>query len=253
VLSWEYFNEISSKGNSMTDPFWKATTAYLSSIDINHHLITNSYQGIDTRDKHAYISRTDTFAGLTKFLPGAVPHTTAEFGQDAFYNLPPGYDPDGIKAHEGLWASLMGQRSGAWYWWLDEQIVPDNLYATVFRGISAFTADEDLGSLQWKRAKFTPVSGPGGMVYYGMVGSDHHALIWIERTTSASFTDNPPANGNVVALGGLAPDHPYTIQWWNTTTGTVTQTASASTDAGGKIQLAVPDGVTRDIAAKVLP
>lgn len=252
VLSWEFFNELgNSSKNSMTSSFWVNQINFLKSIDTNHHIITNSYQGIQTSEHHVYTGKSQDFAVLTKFLPGDIPHNTSEYGQDAFYNLPPGYDPNGVKAHEGLWASLMGRRSGAWYWWLDEQIAPDNLYG-VFHGISAFTSGENLGSLNWTQASFTQVSGPGGLNYYGMVGSDGHALVWIERTTSQSLTDNLPANGNAVKLHGLEANKSYTIQWWNTESGTITGTASATSTSSGGVLLDVPNGVTRDIAAKVL-
>ena len=251
VLSWELFNE--SGIQPAKDPFWVNETSWLRSIDVNTHIITNSNTGIDTNEKHDYVGRTGNFTHLTTFPTGRKPHSVSEYGPDAFYQLPLGYDPQGLKAREGLWASLMGQRAAAWYWWLQEQIIPDNLFRQVFHGISAFAAGEDLGSLRWVSAKFTQMSGPGGLSYYGMVGSDHHALVWIVRTSSNSLVDNPPAKGNVVALAGLAPNHRYAVQWWDTVAGTVVDTSSASSNSAGQVQLIVPSGVTRDIAAKVLP
>lgn len=251
VLSWELFNESSIRPTK--DQFWIAETSWLRSIDVNAHIITNSHTGIDTIERHDYVSRTGNFTHLATFPAGRRPHSVSEYGPDVLYQLPVGYDPLGFAAREGLWASLMGQRSAAWYWWLQEQLAPDDLFANVFHGISAYTAGEDPGKLTWTAAKFTQVSGPGGLSSYGMVGSDHHALVWIVRTTSNLLTNNQPVSGIVLGLGDLTANHGYTVQWWDTVAGTVIDTSLVTSNSAGQVQLTVPSGVTRDIAAKLLP
>ncbi len=239
VLSWEMFNELGSK-KAMNSPFWEHQISYLRSIDINHHVVTNSYEGIDTVESHVYIAATGSFKALTKIPAHAIkPHNVSEYGQNSFYNEPADYDPTGSIAHDGEWSALIGERSGAWYWWLVEQIVPENLYQQVFKGISAFTAGENLGASSWHEGKIT-LNGVLAPESYAL-SNGSRALVWLEA----------PTPGQSLSLHGLTADHSYAVQWWNTITGQVISATTGQSDASGAVTLDVPDGITGDVAAKV--
>jgi len=143
-------------------------------------------------------------------------------------------------AHLGEWSALMGEHSGAWYWWVAEQIAPQDLYQRVFHGIAAFTEGENLGASNWHRAKINLTSGLVAPESYGLTNGTR-ALVWLEA----------PTPGQVLRLHGLQAGHSYTVQWWNTVTGTVMSSATESSNANGAVVLDVPGGITGDIAAKV--
>lgn len=77
------------------------------------------------------------------------------------------------------------------------------------------------------------------------------ALLWMVRTPSSEYVDRASADGNVVKVGPL-PEGSYRVQWWDTWTGRVTSRGKAPYANGG-VTVTVPDGVTRDGAAKILP
>lgn len=272
---WELYNETSA--DLSAEPFADAI-AYLRSID-PHHMIFNSFTGIDETESHTYLcgdgetdpsspfffdgcpQQTDFLSWATFTPTGSKPSLLSEFGEKWYFRLPVDTDPTGTRAHEGLWATLMGHKAGAQYWWNYAHLFPLNLYNQVYRGISQYLKGVDLGRYDWQSAQLTQASGPGGLTYRGMMQSSAtdgsvgsldapRALLWMVRTPSNEYTDLPAANGNVVRLGGMQSGQ-YRIDWYNTDTGAVVRTDSVRDDGTGGVLLHVPDGVTRDIAAKV--
>lgn len=276
LMAWELFNEANIDPTAAP---YAQVVSYLRSIDPGQHLIFNSYNGVDETETHTYLcgdGETDpsspyyyqycpqqqNFLYWADFAPtSSNPDLMSEYGEKWYFRLPADTDPTGTRAHEGLWATLMGHKAGAEYWWYYAHIYPLNLYDDVYQGISRYLAGVDLGAYDWQAASFTQESGPGGLSYYGMeedtrIGQqpdqpgDPRALLWFVRTPSNDYTDLPAANGNVVRLNGMQPGK-YTIDWYSTQTGSIIATQTTSDDGSGGVDLDVPDGVTRDIAAKV--
>jgi hypothetical protein len=251
VLGWELFNELPDTTDPNTDPFWSGVVAWLRAFDPHAHQIFNSRVGIDQRDVHRYVGADQNFI-LSYNSRTDKPDMLGEFGQSVYIRQPLATDPKGYKAHEAMWATAVTHRSGAWYWWHTGHIDPLDLYDEVFKGVGAFLANEDMDNYTWANARFTQVSGPGGLTYRGMIGNGNRAFVWIVRTPSGEFSDRAAANGNVVDVGGLTANQTYTIQWWNTWTGAIQATSTVTATSDGKVRLVVPDGVTRDIAAKIV-
>ncbi|HEX9077670.1 MAG TPA: hypothetical protein VF932_17930, partial [Anaerolineae bacterium] len=61
-----------------------------------------------------------------------------------------------------------------------------------------------------------------------------------------------PALAGTVSVLGLQPIASFTVQWWNTYTGTVSRTLTVTSDAQGKLALPVGN-FTSDIAVKIFP
>ncbi|MEP9381272.1 NEW3 domain-containing protein [Nocardioides cheoyonin] len=276
VTAWELFNE--ADADLSAAPYSDAID-YLRTIDADQHLVFNTWNGLEETETHTYLcgdGMTDPsspyyypycpqqsdFLSWSSFSPTpAKPSLLSEFGEKWYFRLPADTDPTGTRAHEGMWASLMGHKAGAQYWWYYAHLSPLDLFDGVYRGISRYLDGVDLGAYDWHAPDLTQVSGPGGLTYRGMVQSAAvdgsvgstdapRALLWMVRTPSSEYADRAAADGNVVRLGGMQPGR-YRIEWYDTHTGDVVRTDQVSDDGSGGVLLSVPDGVTRDVAAKV--
>ena len=69
------------------------------------------------------------------------------------------------------------------------------------------------------------------------------ALVWLEAPTS----------GETLRLHGLEANHPYTVQWWNTVTGTIMSSATAASNTQGVVQLNVIGGANRGRGRQGVP
>ncbi|MGH2736570.1 MAG: hypothetical protein ACRDKZ_13400 [Actinomycetota bacterium] len=265
LLAWELFNEA---GVDPAAAPYARTIEYLRAIDHHRHLVFNSWTGVDQKEQHTYLCdegpneypfefcpKERDFLSWAEFDPATDrPFVLSEYGKKWYFRYPVDNDPRGYKAHEGVWASIAGHKSGALYWWFYPHVRPLELYDEIYSGASAYLRGEKLGDRAWERASFETLGGPGGLTYRGMVGAGaaaSKALVWAVRTPSSEFVDRAAVNGNVVKVGPL-PEGSYRVQWWDTWTGRVTSTTRVPW-ANGAVTLALPDGVTRDVAAKVLP
>ncbi|QOR71094.1 hypothetical protein IM660_01915 [Ruania alkalisoli] len=270
MYGWSFFNETRL---DMTTPFYTEAIEDLRAIDPNPHLVFNSYTPIDQEVEHAYRCDDDedelkdcwgegVFLDKAEFAPGDdMPLVLEEYGKKWYFRYPVDDDPNGYKAHEGLWASIMGHRSGALYWWQYTHLGPLDLYDEVYSAAAAFLNDVELGDYEWEAAELTQTSGPGGLQYFGMThagptagdrpnGTDGpRALLWVVRTPSDEYVDRAAVDGNEFTLAGTVPGS-YRVEWIDTWTGEHVDTQTVrSTD--GDVPIEVPDGVTRDIAAQV--
>jgi len=59
-----------------------------------------------------------------------------------------------------------------------------------------------------------------------------------------------PQSGTITLV--LNPNRSYTLQWWNTYTGQVTQTQTATADSTGKLRLTITN-LMDDVAVKIAP
>ncbi len=223
VLSWEFWNEM-GKSNNMKSGFWSQTTKYLRSIHVDHHVITNSYQGIDTCEFHVYVPANGDFRELTK-IPATTgsPHNVSEYGQDAFYKQAPGYGPHRLVGHDGEWSALMGERSGPGTGGLTSR----SLRTTCTSGSSwdrrLHRGPRLRGASFWRRARIDRPSGSAASESYGVSNGDR-ALVWrklqppvrLSACTAWRPTTPTPSSGGTPLPGPSCPQPrpPPTLREW---------------------------------------
>jgi hypothetical protein len=134
IMSWELFNEVQftdaiRHGHPEIVAAWHNTmAAFLRQNDPYHHLLTTSsapnialnsptWNGLDYIQEHTYPNDLIR-ALLNRDIPERKtvnrPYFIGEFGGGGF-----GPDPHNVRLHNGLWASLTSNMSGAaeyWYW-----------------------------------------------------------------------------------------------------------------------------------------
>jgi len=184
ILSYELFNEVENsdagKGKlSDTIALWhREMTLFLRQFDSNRHLVTTSTstpsvgalsETVDYVQQHMYPS--DVLTALSGEAITAAngkkldkPAFVGEFGSAS------GNDTDGIALHEGIWASLMRNGSGAAQYWYWDGVEKNNLYSH-YQAASGFLAASGLpnhgglidATLPVETAQRAALSfGPGG-------------------------------------------------------------------------------------------
>ena len=205
------------------------------------------------------------------------PFLMGEFGS------PAEIDTEGMLIHLGLWAAPMNGASGTGMtWWWDTVVHPQDLYYH-FDAVAAFYAEEDMGASNWEIAEVDFVERVRARVYG--LQTDNSALLWaVNRDYSTSYMQRqynlalrnaiqesnddddddaapeispedvvieyPLIEASVIAINGLSAGD-YTVEFWDTFTGEVIETVSASSD-GEVLELPLPD-FDRDIAIKIKP
>ncbi|SDL61446.1 Por secretion system C-terminal sorting domain-containing protein [Catalinimonas alkaloidigena] len=253
LFAWEYFNETTAgRGVNIKEHFWQDVTAWLRQIDIrsNYRLITNTNEAtIDMNNSHIYRSPRQHFLDLAEFesqdqKPSAI--TEGGYGSNAQSKN----DTEGLVPHELLWGQLMGHRSGYLVWHVPSQLEPHGLGQRTFMPVREFLKGISLGDYDWQAAEAVLVEGLGGQIVRGMVGDEQLGLLWIIRTPSTQKKELRAQDGNSYQLSALKPGN-YLIEWWDTWKGHIVERQCIHSD-DGKVLVAVPDGVTRDIAAKII-
>jgi len=209
--AWELWNEMNWIDNFAKD-VTQATTwhahfySVLQKYDPYRHLITTSFavldsslittifQEMDYTQIHYYgasdmaVMASGTLSTMFQSFP-TKPCYFGEFGTGS--SLPNQSDPVGWNIHNEQWSSLMsGAAGGGFTWYWDSYVDPYNLYS-VFTGISAFVAGEDLDLQNY--AIHTP-----------QVSSTSVALpLYISPS---------------IGWGTIAPYNTFTIDQWGTVT-----------------------------------
>ncbi|MBO9605358.1 MAG: DUF5060 domain-containing protein [Paenibacillaceae bacterium] len=254
-----YFNEQESE--SMTDTFWTGIHSWLKNLDPYDHLISNSTNQtsdhVDFYVVHDYGA--DVVYRMTVPQNTLSPYVYEEFGKDgdmAYSASLSTNDPNGNYPRTGFFASLIAGNSGAMTWWVRPYYGPTQLHveSNMYKGISGFLAQENLISgSPWQKltnqSNYTTSDFPSG----GLLANNDKtkAFYWVMRTPPAELSDRTAVNGKWIKTP-LAKSNNYETQWWNTTTGQWLNTVNAVWE-GGYVVVNVPDGVTRDIAAKIVP
>ncbi len=86
-----------------------------------------------------------------------------------------------------------------------------------------------------------------GQAHLWIQNKDHtwRNVMGVENPTPIS-----PQSGTITLV--LNPNRSYTLQWWNTYTGQVTQTQTATADSTGKLRLTITN-LMDDVAVKIAP
>ena len=289
LLAWEWWNEVNLA--PFTDetliPWLKEMTAYLRGLDVNQHLLTNSYAirdlspiwslpELDIIQKHEYAHQVDSTdrdlagraaADLTR-LASSAPAKPILIGEFGYGTECTGFDVDktGIHLHNGIWATtFVGYAGSGMYWFWDCYVEPYRAWHH-FRGLDRFLADVDLTRYQ----PFSPleIAGPGGepgqAVGLGLRGDD--LLIWLRSngyTVQASeaawqeagsprdFAYNPPLiEGQLLVLRDVG-DGEYTVHWYDPQSGAWRDPVEA-TAQGDSLTIPIPD-LRRGLAAEIVP
>lgn len=267
LFLWELFNEIGYTWNDTANfdihsPFWTRIIDEFREQDPHRRRVTNSRVGVDTKDLHFYLNpnRNQDFLNATKAPELAQPWGSFDPGDGrpfimSEYGLAGGDEenyPGDTAAHrrhsarEGLWLGWVTHKSGALFWRYNYVLDGD-----VYPPFAAFIRGEDPGRHAWSALQFDRVAGPEGLQLRGMIGDPVRAFFLVIRTTSSRASDLAPVQGGRYRLHPV-PAGNYLLEWWDPVTGAKIST-HALTAAGGGLEVAIPDGITRFLAAKVIP
>lgn len=156
ILAWELFNEVeftdaARNGHADTVAAWHRQMAgFLRQQDPNHHLVTTSssrslpglYDAVNYLQPHAYVPDPITALGsVSTEGTGGRPIFFGECGPSGDLN-----GDHGSFLHAALWASLMGNASGAAQYWSWEVVNRDDLYRH-YAAASAFLKATKLETL----------------------------------------------------------------------------------------------------------
>ncbi|MBN2501164.1 MAG: PQQ-binding-like beta-propeller repeat protein [Anaerolineales bacterium] len=161
---------------------------------------------------------------------------------------------DGIWYHNMLWSQLQaGVLYDPNYWWSEHLQYIDR--AAISGPFSDFvdTLDVNYGGYSDIDAD---VSNNDLRVFGQKNTSSGRAYLWIQNRAhtwrNVMGVDNPqtisPETGNVII--DLVPNTTFTVEWWNTYTGQVTNTQTLNSNSAGEITLAV-SGLQDDVAVKI--
>lgn len=271
VGAWEYFNEMDP--GKPTDSFYDELGKYLEEIDIYRHLRTTStwhpsakdcrHDRIDIAQLHHYM-RTGTNENFkdevaviidkTRFLRDHAPNkpvligefglATPKWGQSEHMKQ----DNEMTHFHTSLWASAFAGGSGtAMFWWWD-QLDRQNAYSH-YRPLALFLKDISFSGMEPIKASLSI----SDIRVLGYQGKDR-ACFWLSNPKATWWNlvienqQPPETNPAAIEIQGLAPGD-YSIQWWDTSAGTVIRTDQVSLTKP-TFKAPVPP-FKRDIACKV--
>jgi len=271
VGAWEYFNEMDP--GKPTDRFYDELGTYLEEIDIYKHLRTTStwhpsakdcrHERIDIGQIHHYM-RTEANEDFkdevaviiekTRFLREHAPSkpvligefglATPKWGQSEYMKQ----DRELTHFHNSLWASAFAGGSGtAMFWWWD-QLDRQDAYGH-YRPLAQFLKGVSFSGLDTVKAAL-PESDSRILGYQGrdrayLWLSDPKATWWNLVVEKQKPAETKPAP---IEIQGLIPGD-YSVEWWDTRTGTVIRSDRVSF-ATGTFTAAVPP-FRRDIACKI--
>jgi hypothetical protein len=280
LMTWEWWNEVNWTPLADPDilaPWISQSAAYLHTLDPYDHLITHSgsqvndtavwgQESMDFTQAHIYDP-----SSLTRAFEAAIVDWLEEYPDKPFlmgeFGSPGQFDTQGVMLHSGLWSAPMNGAAGtAMLWWWDTYIEPNDMYYQ-FSGVVAFYADEDLGARQWHATTADLSARPRSRIY-GQQANDY-ALLWIvsnqyspeslvdlyegnlidrvENPLDITFPDVESVSMTVTGLD----DGTYTVEFWDTIAGTVSQTIAVEV-SGGTVTIAIPT-FNRDWAIKIKP
>jgi hypothetical protein len=248
ILCWEFWNEVQYTNNysPSTVASWHGEMGqYVDSIDPWHHLLTTSAREtdsviwsrpeIDCTQLHLYVGEvTNTIRSkVISMWSYGKPVIAGEFG---YYPHEQGWaDTDGTHLHNGIWSAAMAM-TGAMPWWWDNYIYPNNLYYH-FAGLAGFFEGEDL-----RHPRLEPVSpavGGNAAARSYAIGDSTCAYLWIKDAgNEIGGTPQDTLRGVWAKVPGMASGT-YSVEFWNTFTGTMTSTDEVEC-SGDTLSIAVP-------------
>ena len=277
VFSWKLWSEINLVGdknsfyhNPVVREWHREMGRFVKDLDPWDHLVTTHFsgdykvqdKGICTLPERDY----NTLDGYYKRKAGGdlkklinqtcifneefkKPAFITEFGGEAR-----GGPLEAIKAdlHAGLWAGYMSSLAGTpllWWWGLIDDM---DLYGQ-YDSLAAFADGEDRRGKAYRKAAVKITSGEGpSHLKAEAIRNETSALLWIYApclfTDLGKGCDPASWEGSSASLNGLE-DGSYTVQFWDTDSGTVIETRQLDS-AGGIIGFDLPE-IERDIACKI--
>jgi len=262
LIGYEMFNE-ENKG-VVHEPWFAAIVERVRPLDPNGHLWLNSNTGLDLRDHHAYYPqpwRDDTPYDTREMAvvhddDPPRPHVFGEYG----VRNDPHQQDDPAEARraearyqrEGLWTAVVTRKAGVMIWRYQQMLDLDDP-ASLFGPVERFLEGVDLAAHAWRPVDVSLADGDEPLRGHGMVSDAGVAVLYIVRTPCHVPEDRAAAtDSHRVLVEGLPPGD-VRVQWWSTGEGRVTGEAEAEVDAEGAARLAVPDGVVRGVAARLIP
>jgi len=237
LVGWTLFDNATFRPTDHNS--WKGVIAFLRGLDPNGHFIFNTPYGVDQDEQ---VLASPYGYQLAKFRKVAErPMVVSAYGT-----------PERVEsvAREGLWAALVGHRSGALFayaWRLEKADALGRVYGPV----AAFLKGEDLGAHEWRPAFFDRVAGPGGVRPWGMIGDRRRAVLLFFRTMAYHKVPYDPANGSVLRVGDFQPGS-YTLQWWDPAKTEPMETQRVRV-SDSTVFLSLPEGIRWFMAAKMVP
>jgi hypothetical protein len=162
----------------------------------------------------------------------------------------------GIFYHNLLWAQLnAGGMSDPNYWW--SQHLDGINRMTISQPFYLFVRDLNINKGGYIDVATDTAVGNSKLRIYGQKNlARGQAYLWIQNQDhtwrNVMGVDNPttilPQSGNITLVMNLSTS--YTIAWWNTYTGAVTQTQIRTSDATGKLTLTITN-LMDDVAVKI--
>lgn len=288
IMTWEFWNEINWTPLVATDllaPWMERSTIFLGNLDPYDHLFTHSgspigdtevwaESGLDIVQDHRY-NMDDVLVTFNQVIPEWLemypdqPFLMGEFGS------PVEADTENVLLHQGIWSAPMNGAAGtAMTWWWETLVHPNDLWDELFVGVSAYFAGEDLATQTWQpiNADFSERTRTR---VYGLQSEDT-ALVWVvSRDYSVTYLENAyngfvrdqlragttanledftvefPLVEDIILQIHALPEGDYTVEFWDTFTGEMTDTISL-TSSDGILAIALPP-FNRDLALKIKP
>lgn len=158
-------------------------------------------------------------------------------------------DHQGVWLHNFLWAQLYHGGMYEIYWW-GHNIREDNLYH-LYQEYRSFMDEIPLSSGFYQDAQ-AQVDNEN-LRAWGQKDVTHgKAHLWIQNKqhTWRNVVDGVPISpiNGTVTIPDMQPG-PYTVEWWDTYSGTVMKTETV--DAGSALVLTLPHALSDDVAAKI--
>ncbi|CAG1023018.1 hypothetical protein MTYM_02148 [Methylococcales bacterium] len=252
------------------------TTSFWDSFPRDQFWANSKYPNLDYADYHQYIPRqTDathfydtalaTFdtsmwlgakqsggagkpvmrgeTGLTE--NGTEPSTTAILA-----------DTTGVWLHNLVWGQINPGGLLESYWYEASHIYTASFdHRPVYKTFNDFIKTSPLGNGNYQDA--SAGSTNGGIRVWGQKDSvNGQAHLWIQNVnhTWKKVVDGTqiPALSSSVSIAGFNPNGRYTVQWWNTYLGSMSNSQSITANAQGTLAFSVSN-LTSDVAIKILP
>ncbi|MFH0938976.1 MAG: hypothetical protein V1899_06825 [Planctomycetota bacterium] len=267
---------------------WHAEMAqFLKEFDPNRHLIATHYShpnrgastlaipGIDVATSNAYSAfdelahkSMDASAALADFWAGnqqgvrgfkffQKPALVEEQGRhwmgvtkNKNNNTKEQLDAD---LHAGLWGSLVQPLGGAtgYWWWLHLHF--DKRYGD-YRALANFMAGEDMRPAK-DESMLEPIyrnlPSTNGTLRGRALKSNRRVYAWIYHPDTPQGGRVLDVSGGAFRVSGLQTGN-YTVEFWDTYTGVVTETRSCAVNEGVSLNIPLPP-VKRDLAIKLKP
>jgi len=159
-------------------------------------------------------------------------------------------DMQGIWLHNLIWGGINPTGLIENYWYAEEHIYNTVDLRYQYKNYYTFIKDIPLNNGHYVDTSAI-VSNPKLRAWGQKDLTNQKAHLWIANTDHIWTNTQPitPVSGTV-AIEGLSVQTTFSIEWWNTYTGTITNAQTLSTDSNGQLILTISN-LTDDLAVKI--